>query len=101
LLFLKDYFMTIITATDLALRTNEILDILAQGQSVTIKHNDTVLTIGTIVPPHRPMTVREALTQMPKISVEAARSFYEDIRGAFGEEELLDPWERQSLKSVS
>jgi antitoxin (DNA-binding transcriptional repressor) of toxin-antitoxin stability system len=89
LLFLKDYFMTIITATDLALRTNEILDALAQGQSFTIKDNDTVL--GTIVPPQRTMTVQEILTQIPKLSAEEARSFCEDIRGMDFDDEVRNP----------
>jgi hypothetical protein len=94
LLFLKDYFMPVITATDLALRTDEILDTLAQGQSFTINHNGIMLIIGTINPPQRAITVREALTQMPKLSAEEARSFRKDIRGTDFSDEVCDPRDR-------
>jgi len=82
--------MAIVTATDLARRTNHVLDTLAHGESVTIKRNNTVL--GIIAPPQRPMTVREAFQRMQKISSEVAERFKADIRDMDFDSEVRDPW---------
>jgi antitoxin (DNA-binding transcriptional repressor) of toxin-antitoxin stability system len=84
--------MAIVTATDLARRTNQVLDTLAQGESVTIKRNNTV--IGTIMPPQRPVTVREALQRITRITPEVAEQFKADIRGMDFDNEVRDPWQQ-------
>ncbi len=84
--------MAIVTATDLARRTNQVLDTLAHGESVTIKRNNTVL--GTITPPQRPGTVREAFQRMQKISPEIGDRFKADIRAMGFDDEVRDPWQR-------
>ncbi|QCP49354.1 hypothetical protein FAZ95_09300 [Trinickia violacea] len=55
--------MATVAATDLAWRTNQVLDALARGESVTITRNNTVL--GTINPPVRAVTLREAFERLP------------------------------------
>jgi len=82
--------MAIVTATDLARRTNQVLDVLAHGESVTIKRNNTVL--GTIVPPKRPVTVREAFQRVQKISPEVGEQFKADIRDMGFDDVVRDPW---------
>ncbi|MEQ5840782.1 type II toxin-antitoxin system Phd/YefM family antitoxin [Paraburkholderia acidicola] len=84
--------MTVVTATDLARRTNQVLDTLAHGESVTIKRNNTVL--GTITPPQRPVTVREALERMQKISREVGERFKADVRDMGFDDEVRDPWQQ-------
>ncbi|CAG4927264.1 type II toxin-antitoxin system Phd/YefM family antitoxin [Paraburkholderia gardini] len=84
--------MAIVTATDLARRTNQVLDALAHGESVTIKRNNTVL--GTITPPQRPVTVREAFQRVPKISPEVGDRFKADIRDMGFDNEVRDPWQQ-------
>ena len=84
--------MATVTATDLARRTNQVLDALARGESVTITRNSTVL--GTISPPIRPITLRDALERLPKISREAAEQYKADVRGADFDDEVRDPWQR-------
>ncbi|MDR2874343.1 MAG: hypothetical protein LBV44_00225 [Methylobacillus sp.] len=84
--------MAIITATDLARRTNQVLDALAHGELITIKRNNTIL--GTITPPKRSVTVREALERAPKIPREVGERFKADIRGMDFDEEVRDPWAR-------
>jgi antitoxin (DNA-binding transcriptional repressor) of toxin-antitoxin stability system len=84
--------MTIVTATDLARRTNQVLDALTQGESVTIKRNNTVL--GTIVPPQRPMRLNEVLERMPQIPRDVGERFKADILNAGFDEEVRDPWEK-------
>ncbi|MGF6598236.1 antitoxin (DNA-binding transcriptional repressor) of toxin-antitoxin stability system [Paraburkholderia sp. GAS448] len=82
--------MATVTATDLARRTNQVLDTLAHGESVTIKRNNTVL--GTITPPQRPVTVREAFERMQKISREVGERFKADVRDMGFDDEVRDPW---------
>ena len=84
--------MATVTATDLARRTNQVLDALARGESVTITRNSTVL--GTISPPVRVITLRDALERLPKISREAAEHYKADIRSADFDNEVRDPWQR-------
>ena len=84
--------MAIVTATDLARRTNQVLDTLAHGESVTIKRNNTVL--GTITPPQRPVTVREAFERMQKISRQVGERFKADVRDMGFDDEVRDPWQQ-------
>jgi antitoxin (DNA-binding transcriptional repressor) of toxin-antitoxin stability system len=84
--------MTTVSATDLARRTNQVLDALARGESVTITRNNTVL--GTISPPARALTLREAFERLPKISREAAERYKADIRDVGFDNEVVDPWQR-------
>jgi len=84
--------MAIVTATDLARRTNQVLDTLAHGESVTIKRNNTVL--GTITPPQRAVTVREAFQRLQQISPEVGNRFKSDIRNMDFDNEVRDPWQQ-------
>jgi antitoxin (DNA-binding transcriptional repressor) of toxin-antitoxin stability system len=84
--------MATVTATDLARRTNQVLDTLAHGESVTIKRNNTVL--GTITPPQRPVTVREAFERMQKISRQVGERFKADVRDMGFDDEVRDPWQQ-------
>jgi antitoxin (DNA-binding transcriptional repressor) of toxin-antitoxin stability system len=84
--------MTTVTATDLARRTNQVLDALARGESVTITRNNTVL--GTISPPVRAVTLREAFERLPRMSRDVAERYKADIRNADFDEEVRDPWQR-------
>ncbi|MGI4984396.1 MAG: type II toxin-antitoxin system Phd/YefM family antitoxin [Janthinobacterium lividum] len=84
--------MPVVTATDLARRTNQVLDTLAHGESVTIKRNNTVL--GTITPPQRPVTVRDAFRRMQKMAPEAGDRFKADICDGDFDNEVRDPWQR-------
>lgn len=84
--------MVTVTATDLARRTNQVLDTLAHGESVTIKRNNTVL--GTITPPQRAVTVREAFERIRQISREVGERFKTDIRNMDFDDEVRDPWQQ-------
>jgi len=84
--------MVTVTATDLARRTNQVLDTLAHGESVTIKRNNTVL--GTITPPQRMVTVREAFERIQKISREVGEQFKADVRSMDFDDEVRDPWQQ-------
>lgn len=84
--------MAIVTATDLARRTNQVLDTLAHGESVTIKRNNTVL--GTITPPQRTVTVREAFERIHEISREVGERFKADVRDMDFDHEVRDPWQQ-------
>jgi len=84
--------MITVTATDLARRTNQVLDALAQGESVTITGNNTVP--GTINPPPRPVTLREAFESLPTMSLGVAGSYKADIRNAGFDDEMGDPWQK-------
>ena len=84
--------MTTVTATDLTRRTNQVLDALARGESVTITRNNAVL--GTINPPVRAVTLREAFERLPKISPDVAERYKADIRNADFDDEVGDPWQR-------
>jgi antitoxin (DNA-binding transcriptional repressor) of toxin-antitoxin stability system len=84
--------MTTVTATDLARRTNQVLDALARGESVTITRNNTVL--GTINPPVRAVTVREAFERLPRMSRDVAERYKADIHNTDFDEEVRDPWQK-------
>lgn len=84
--------MTTVTATDLARRTNQVLDALARGESVTITRNNTVL--GTINPPARAVTLREAFERIPTMSPDVADRYMADIRHADFDDEVRDPWQK-------
>jgi antitoxin (DNA-binding transcriptional repressor) of toxin-antitoxin stability system len=84
--------MSTITATDLARRTNQILDALADGESITIRRNNTVL--GTIVPPQRPVSVREALGRIRHVPRDVGTRFQADLRGEAFDASVDDPWLR-------
>ena len=84
--------MTTVTATDLARRTNQVLDALARGESVTITRNNTVL--GTINPPTRAVTLREAFERLPRMSPDVAARYKADIRNADFDDEVRDPWQK-------
>lgn len=84
--------MTTVTATDLARRTNQVLDALARGESVTITRNNTVL--GTISPPERAVTLRDAFERIPKMSPDVADRYMADIRNAEFDDEVRDPWQK-------
>jgi len=84
--------MTTVTATDLARRTNQVLDALARGESVTITRNNTVL--GTINPPVRAVTLREAFERLPRMSPDVAERYKADIRSADFDDEVRDPWQK-------
>jgi antitoxin (DNA-binding transcriptional repressor) of toxin-antitoxin stability system len=84
--------MTTVTATDLARRTNQVLDALARGESVTITRNNTVL--GTINPPVRAVTLREAFERLPRMSPDVAERYKADIRSTDFDDEVRDPWQK-------
>ena len=84
--------MTTVTATDLARRTNQVLDALARGESVTITRNNTVL--GTINPPARAVKLREAFERLPRMSPDVAGRYKADIRSADFDDEVRDPWQK-------
>ncbi|GLU34751.1 type II toxin-antitoxin system Phd/YefM family antitoxin [Trinickia caryophylli] len=84
--------MTTVTATDLARRTNQVLDALARGESVTITRNNTVL--GTIRPPERAVTLRDAFERIPKMPLDVADRYMADIRNADFDDEVRDPWQK-------
>lgn len=83
--------MAIITAADLAWRTNQVLEALAQGESIRIKGNDAIL--GTIMPAQRPVTVREAFQRLQKISPDVGQRFKANIRDMGFDGEVGDPWQ--------
>lgn len=81
--------MTTVTATDLARRTNQVLDALARGESVTITRNNAVL--GAINPPVRAVALREAFERIPKMPREVADRFMTDTRHADFDDEVRHP----------
>jgi antitoxin (DNA-binding transcriptional repressor) of toxin-antitoxin stability system len=84
--------MTTVTATDLARRTNQVFAILARGEEVTIRRNNTVL--GTLSPPARATTLGEALKRLPRMPADVAARYKADIRDADAGAEVGDPWQR-------
>jgi antitoxin (DNA-binding transcriptional repressor) of toxin-antitoxin stability system len=73
-------------------RAASVLDALARGESVTITRNNTVL--GTINPPARAVTLREAFERIPKMSPDVADRYMADIRHAEFDDEVRDPWQK-------
>ena len=49
--------------------------------------------LGTINPPARAVTLREAFERLPKISRDAAERYKADIRDADFDDEVRDPWQ--------
>lgn len=83
--------MQTISATSLARKTREILDVVAgTGETVRIERNHIV--IAQIVPPERRMTAAQALADLqPMLTAKQAAAWLEDSRGAF-DEAARDPW---------
>ncbi len=83
--------MQTISATSLARKTREILDVVAgTGETVRIERNHIV--IAQIVPPERRMTAAQALADLqPMLTAKQAAAWLADSRGAF-DEAARDPW---------
>ncbi|MDR1990883.1 MAG: hypothetical protein LBQ09_11725 [Acidobacteriaceae bacterium] len=84
--------MATVTATDLARRTNQVLDMLTRGESISITRNNTVL--GIITPPARAVTLRDAFERLPRLSPGIAERYKADIRHDDFGDEVRDPWQR-------
>jgi hypothetical protein len=61
-------------------------------ESVTITRNNTVL--GTISPPERAVTLRDAFERIPKMPPDVADRYMADIRNADFDDEVRDPWQK-------
>lgn len=83
--------MEIITATDLARKTREVLDTVARDrETVLVERNH--ITIARIVPPEPTMTVAQALAMIqPMLTTHQGKRWQKDARGNF-DEKLRDPW---------
>lgn len=81
----------IITATELARNTREVLDgVAARGDVVIVERNRT--PIARIAPPERTMTAAQALAGLrPALTRRQAADWLRDSRGTF-DERLRDPW---------
>ncbi|WP_174948023.1 hypothetical protein [Burkholderia contaminans] len=76
-------------ATDPARRTNQVSDVPARGEAVTITRNDTM--VATIQPPARAVPPREASGCFPMSSGTAER-YKADIRSVDFDSQVRDPW---------
>ena len=83
--------MTTISDTELARRTDEVLDqIIAEGQPIAIERNRRV--IAQIVPAQPTPTARQVLAELhPMLRPEQARAWQKDS-GARFDDSLRDPW---------
>ncbi|MGH9607418.1 MAG: type II toxin-antitoxin system Phd/YefM family antitoxin [Terracidiphilus sp.] len=83
--------MQTIRATELARRTSEILDRVAnRGESVAVERNRTV--IAQIVPPERTMTAAQALAGLEaRLTPAQAAAWLRESKGDF-DETVRDPW---------
>ena len=84
--------MQVITATDLARNTREILDkVASQGETLAIERNHTM--IARIMPPQRTMTASQALAglALPTLTPTQAANWLKDSKSDFGDA-VLDPW---------
>jgi hypothetical protein len=84
--------MQIVSATDLARNTREILDLVASnGETVAIERNHTM--IAQIMPPQRTMTASQALTGLPipVFTPKQAAAWLQDSRQDFVDA-VRDPW---------
>jgi antitoxin (DNA-binding transcriptional repressor) of toxin-antitoxin stability system len=82
----------IISATELARNTREILDrVISGGETLAIERNQTL--IAQIMPAQRSMPAAQALTglQLPMFTPAQANAWLSDSKDNFGEE-LRDPW---------
>ncbi|SEU40182.1 Antitoxin Phd_YefM, type II toxin-antitoxin system [Burkholderia cepacia] len=83
--------MLIVTATELARHTRQILDQVAQrGETIMVERNQTV--IARLVPAEPVMRVREALEGLlMTLNAEDAARWLHDSRASF-EDGVRDPW---------
>ena len=88
--------MQIVSATDLARNTREVLDrVSSQGETVVIERNHTM--IAQIMPPQRTMTATQALAGLtcPMLTVKQATAWLNDSKEASNEsfgDAVRDPW---------
>lgn len=85
--------MQIVSATDLARNTREILDKVAiRGDTISIERNNTM--IAQIVPPAKIMTAAEALNDLalPTLTTKQAAAWLKDNKAGFSND-VRDPWE--------
>ncbi len=84
--------MRIISATDLARRTRDILDGIARGgEPVGVERNRVV--VARIVAPERTMTAAEALAGLPSMLAPGrGRAWRDDSRAGGFDEGVRDPW---------
>jgi antitoxin (DNA-binding transcriptional repressor) of toxin-antitoxin stability system len=85
--------MQIVSATDLARNTREILDKVAnRGDTISIERNSTM--IAQIVPPARIMTAAQALSDLalPTLTTKQAVAWLKDSKAGFSNE-VRDLWE--------
>jgi antitoxin (DNA-binding transcriptional repressor) of toxin-antitoxin stability system len=83
--------MQVISATDLARHTRQILDLVAsRGETVAIERNN--IMIATIMPSEVTMTAAQALAGLrPMLTPRQAAAWQQDSHGDF-DETLRDPW---------
>ena len=83
--------MQIVSATDLARNTREILDkVSSSGESVAIERNQ--VTVAHLVPPEPMMTAAQALVGLKgMLTRDQAAEWLEDSRNSF-DETVNDPW---------
>ncbi|MBK7146182.1 MAG: type II toxin-antitoxin system Phd/YefM family antitoxin [Xanthomonadales bacterium] len=83
--------MTTVTATELARRTQEILNqLLRDGEKVFVERNQHV--IAELVPAAQSMTARQALAGLePMLTAAEAKRWLDDSRKELGSD-LRDPW---------
>jgi antitoxin (DNA-binding transcriptional repressor) of toxin-antitoxin stability system len=84
--------MQIISATNLARNTREILDQVAnRGETVSIERNHT--TIAQIMPLQRNMTATQALAglALPMLTLMQASAWLNDCKAEFGDT-VRNPW---------
>jgi antitoxin (DNA-binding transcriptional repressor) of toxin-antitoxin stability system len=81
----------IITATDLARNTREILDMVAgQGETITVERNQ--MQIAQIMPPVRRMTATQALAGLtPTLTPAQGAAWLSDSKAEF-DHSVRDPW---------
>ncbi|MDR5798012.1 type II toxin-antitoxin system Phd/YefM family antitoxin [Caballeronia sp. LZ008] len=83
--------MQIITATDLARQTRQILDAVARdGETVIIERNHT--PVARLVPPEAVMTAAQALAGLPAIlTPQQGQAWTDDSRADF-DDAVREPW---------
>jgi antitoxin (DNA-binding transcriptional repressor) of toxin-antitoxin stability system len=84
--------MLVISSTDLARKTREVLDKVAGfGETVHIERNQVL--IAKLVPPTPTMTATQALAglKLPMLTPEQAASWLQNSREGF-DDAVRDPW---------
>jgi antitoxin (DNA-binding transcriptional repressor) of toxin-antitoxin stability system len=83
--------MQIISATELARRTRQVLDAVAnRGETVVVERS--CARIAQIMPPERTMTAAQALTGLqPMLTPAQADAWLKESREPFGDA-VRDPW---------